>query len=137
MFNVKCKIMGDERDISEFNGAQLKMFRIDSIIQGINMCRHTLDVSQWLFYIQDFDMELESVKKKEEKIELSKKLIKLAEKVNAFQLAKQHCKIKGRMTIPSDLIDDLNAYQKELLQIFKSSGLEMKLQGDAMSNFGK
>ena len=40
-------------------------------------------------------------------------------------------------TTPSDVIDRLNAFQKRLLIIFKTSGLEMKLQGDSMSNFGK
>ena len=128
--------MSEERDVSEFNGSQLKMFRIDEALRGISMCRHNLNLTDWLFYLQDFDMELESVKRKEEKIELEKELKILAIAINTFQNQKSNSRIKVRR-IPPEVIDKLNTYQKKLLTIFKTSGLEMKLQGDAMSNFGR
>lgn len=129
--------MSDEaRDISEFNGSQLKLFRIDEAIKGINQCRHTLDIQQWLFFLQDFDMELESVKKEQEKVDLDKDLKKIAELVQQNLQLKMNPRIRNKTT-SVELIDSLNAYQKKLLSIFKSSGLEMKLAGDAMSRFGK
>lgn len=121
------------RDVSEFNGSQLKLFRIDEAIRGINMCRHQLDLSQWLFYLHDLDMELESVKKVDEKKALDIELKMLSDKVNAFT-SNKHTNKKNK---PLDIIDGLNSYQKKLLFIFKSSGLEMKLAGDSMSGMGK
>ena len=128
--------MVEERDISEYNGSQLKIFRIDEIIRGINECRHTLNLQQWLFYLQDFDMELESVKKKEEKILLDKELEELSDQINEHILLRSNAKIKHKST-PVEIIDRLNSFQKKLLVIFKTSGLEMKLQGNALSGFGK
>ena len=124
------------RDISEFNGSQLKLFRIDEAIKGINQCRHSLDIQQWLFFLQDFDMELESVKKKEEKEDLDNDLKKIAELVQQTLQIKSNPRIRNKST-SVELIDSLNLYQKKLLTIFKSSGLEMKLAGDAMSSFGR
>jgi hypothetical protein len=128
--------MEEIRDVSEFNGAQLKLFRIDEAIKGINMCRHILDVQNWLFYIQDFDMELESVKKKEEKDILDKELKQIAEEIQQHLSTLHNPRIR-RKTTPVEIIDQLNSYQKKLLAIYKSSGLEMKLIGDSMSGFGK
>jgi hypothetical protein len=128
--------MEEGRDISEFNGSQLKLFRIDESIKGINQCRHNLDIQQWLFFLQDFDMELESVKKKEEKEELDKDLKDIAELVQQNLQIRNNPRIKNK-TVSVELIDSLNGYQKKLLTIFKSSGLEMKLAGDAMSSFGR
>ena len=128
--------MDDNRDVSEFNGSQLKMFRIDEALRGISFSRHQLNLTEWLFYLQDFDMELESVKKKEEKIELDKEMKILAQQINEFKNIQSNSRVRSRR-IPSEVIDKLNLYQKKLLTIFKTSGLEMKLQGDAMSNFGK
>jgi hypothetical protein len=128
--------MEENRDISEFNGAQLKMFRIDEAIKGINACRHDLNIQQWLFFLQDFDMELESVKKKEEIPKLKANLDKLQEQINSHLSKNNNPYIKVR-GIPAEIIGSLNEYQKELLKIFKESGLEMKLSGDSMSNFGR
>ena len=128
--------MSIERDISEYNGSQLKMFRIDEIIKGISMCRHTLDLQNWLYYLKDFDMELESVKKKDEREQLDKELKQISEEVNKHIQVRTRSRFRTKKT-PTELIDQLETFQKKLLRIFKESGLEMKLQGDAMSNFGK
>ena len=126
----------DNRDISEFNGAQLKLFRIDEIIRGINQCRHELNLQQWLFFLQDFDMELESVKTVDEKVALKKELETVEEKIN-IQLKKTTNPYGKKLGIPQDVIQELNNYQKSLLTIFKKSGLELKLQQDAMSGMGR
>lgn len=128
--------MEDTRDLSEFNGSQLKIFRIDESIKGINMCRHTLDVKNWLFFIIDFEMELESVKKSTEVEELKAKMKELSENIN-IHLAKVNNPRIFNKTIPAKLIDGLNDYQVRLLKIYKESGLEMKLSGDAMSGMGR
>jgi predicted house-cleaning noncanonical NTP pyrophosphatase (MazG superfamily) len=128
----------EERDVSEFNGAQLKLFRIDEIIRGINFCRHNLDIYHWLLYLQDFDMELESVKKPDEKELTDKQLKKLSETINEFLSTKYNARLKKNVkSTPANIIDDLNQFQKELLIIFKSSGMELKLQQGAMGGFGK
>jgi len=126
----------EERDVSEFNGAQLKMFRIDEAIKGINMCRHDLNIQQWLFFVQDFDMELESVKNKQEKEDLKIEIDKLSEEVNK-QLSRNSNPHIAKKGIPAELITSLNDYQRKLLKIFKESGLEMKLSGNAMTGMGK
>jgi hypothetical protein len=127
----------EERDVSEFNGAQLKLFRIDEIIRGINFCRHNLDLYNWLLYLQDFDMELESVKKPEEKLTTKQQLEELAQSINQHLSTSHHIKRRIKKGTPSIIIDKLNNYQKELLIIFKSSGMELKLQQGAMGGFGK
>lgn len=128
----------EERDVSEFNGAQLKLFRIDEIIRGINMCRHSLDLYHWLLYLQDFDMELESVKKPDEKIKTDEQLKKLSDSVNMFLSTKYNARMKKNVrSTPAHIIDDLNTFQKELLIIFKSSGMELKLQQGALGGFGR
>jgi len=126
----------DNREVSEFNGSQLKLFRIDEILRGITMSRHTLNIKAWLFFLQDFDMELESVKKKEEIDLLDKDLKILAEEVNQYIVMSSNTRIRHKST-PTELIDHLNAFQKKLLRIFKESGLEMKLQEGALGRFGK
>ena len=128
--------MDYERDLSEFNGSQLKLLRIDEILKGIIECRHNLNIHQWLFYIQDFDMELESVKKKEEQEELEIQMKKLVEEVNSYLQMKNNSRLKHKST-PVELIEHLNQYQKALLKIYKTSGMEMKLQEGAMGGFGK
>lgn len=124
-----------DRDVSEFNGSQLKLFRIDEILRGINMSRHNLDLINWLYYLQDFDMELESVKKPEERIETSNELSQLAESINTHLSTKMGK--KKRKGVPVKIVEQLNQFQKTLLTIYKASGLELRLQKDAMSGFGR
>jgi len=126
----------EERETSEFNGSQLKMFRINGILEGIIQCRHNLDIQQWLFWLQDFDMELETSKKDEEIPELEKELNKLSEQVNKHLSSKSNPHIYNK-GIPAEVITGLNTFHKKLLYVFKKSGLEMKLSGDAMSGMGK
>ena len=128
----------EERDVSEFNGAQLKLFRIDEIIRGINFCRHNLDLYHWLLYLQDFDMELESVKKPEEKTKTQEQLKKLTDSINGFLSTKYNARLKKNVkSTPAHIVDELNNFQKELLLIFKSSGMELKLQQGALGGFGR
>jgi hypothetical protein len=126
----------ENRDVSEFNGAQLKLYRIDQILKGIIECRHTLDLLNWLYYLQDFDMELESVKKEDEKQELDIELKAVAEMINGYTSLRIN-KRRRKQLIPVEIIDRLNLYQKRILTIYKQSGLEMKLQSDAISGFGR
>ena len=125
-----------DRDLSEFNGSQLKILRIDEIIKGIIVCRHTLNLRDWLNYLMDFDMELESVKKPNEKEELDRELKQLAENINKHQMSRSRIKNKTLGT-PAEIIDQLNKYQRRLLKIYKESGLELKLQEGALGGFGK
>lgn len=81
-------------------------------------------------------MELETSKKDEEIPELEKELNKLSEQVNKHLSSKSNPHIYNK-GIPAEVITGLNTFHKKLLYVFKKSGLEMKLSGDAMSGMGK
>lgn len=122
--------MDETRDVTDYNGAGLKGVRIHDALIGITACRHTLDIQHWLFYLVDFEMELESVKKPSEIGILRTKYLELADNINKQLSITNNPRLRSVGT-PSKIINDLNDYQVLLLKIFKESGLEMRLAGDA------
>lgn len=130
--------MAEDINISEFNGAQLKLFRINDILNNIRECRQTFDLKTWLSSLKDFDMELEAVKTEEEKKIYTKEIQILSDKINSTLGILHNPRIPSRLkTIPAEIIDSLDNFHKKLLGIYKRSGLEMKFSGTAMTNFGK
>ena len=129
----------NSRSISEFNGSQLKLLRIDAIIRGFMEYRRNMDALQMLFSIKNFDDELENSKTKEEKEELKKELETITIQVNSFIHAKKH-KIKALRKsnqVPTELIHRMEQFYKKLLNVYKQSGLEQKLQSGALTAFGQ
>lgn len=128
--------MSIDREQTTFNGSQLKLIRIDEIQRTIITCRHTLDLTHWLYALQDFDNELESVKKKEEKIEIAEELIQLEESINKYNHIKNNPLVHNNR-ISAELISKLDRFYKKLIHIYHDSGLEMQLEKGALGSFGK
>ena len=124
-----------DRETTIYNGSQLKLILIDEIKRMIIISRSTMNISQWLNSIKDFDMELEGVKTKNERPEIAEKIQKLES--NILEVMRKPKMINGRMKIPKEIIFELDEVYKRLIQIYHDSGLEMQLEKGALGGFGK
>jgi len=124
-----------ERDKTTFNASQLKLIRVDEIQRGIIMCRHTMDLQQWLYWLQDFDNELETVKKSKETMDVHNEIVQLTETINIQRLKINRLPNKSKL-IDVQTIDKLDYVYKRLLTIYHDSGMEMQLEKDSRHAFG-
>jgi hypothetical protein len=128
--------MNIERETTTFNGSQLKLLIIDEIKRNIIICRHSLDLMNWLNSLQDFDNEMETVKTAKEREETAMTLLELEELINKQMRVRANKHIRTKHT-PSEIIHKLDSFYKKLLRVYHDSGLEMKLEQGALGGFGK
>jgi len=124
------------RDQTTFNGSELKLRLIDEIKRNIIISRHELNLRHWLFSLQDFDIELEGVKKPEERKANEIMIRLLEEKINQFEQSRTKFKHRN-IIVPQDIIQGLDKYYKQQIHIYHDSGLEMQLERGALGGFGK
>ena len=89
-----------------------------------------LDVYKWYHSLRTLFRELITEMNTKEETELSAISVSLGNKVN--NLVSQQS-ITGQMGIDPELYEALDIFEKKIRQIVKSSGLQNKMQDEAMS----
>ena len=120
----------DSRAQSEFNMAVSYLGRLNTLFYMCNEASMNLDIFTWYHSLRTLFRELSTEMNAEEEKKLSKLSTNIAEKVNEFVSSQS---INGQAEIPSELYEELDSFEKEIRTIVKKSGLQNKMQDEAMS----
>lgn len=114
------------RQKSEFNDAVGRLKRIDTWIQGIQLSSFEKNILQWQSSLKNLFYELVTEMNKDERRDWLDKFKKVNNDI--YQHMNNRHKPKG---IPATLNDDFDEMFITLLDIYKESGLQGRLQDQA------
>jgi hypothetical protein len=120
--------MDDNRSQSEFNMAVSYLNRLNALLYTADEAAMSLDVYTWFHSLMALYREL-STEMKTEEIKKFEEKIGLLEPKITVSLAEAE---RGRGDIEHDVYKTLHQFEMDLRHILKSSGLQMKMQEDAM-----
>lgn len=119
-----------DRQQSEWNGAADYLMRINMVLMEAAMASMQLDLYKWLHSLKIFYREIASVMKDDERSSLYKESIELSNKINKY-LYRKNDKRFSKVPLDAKLIEGLEAFEIKLRQVYKDSGLQMRLMEDA------
>lgn len=119
------------QEVSEWNGALDYLKRIDAALEEAGIAAIRLDVYMWLHSLKLFYREISSVMKEEQRKELYEESKKLSENINEYLTTKNNKLYHGSKELSEELIEGLEQFEIKLRQIYKETGLQMRLMDDA------
>jgi len=119
------------RETSEWNGAIEYLRRIDQALMIAGEAAMNLNLYQWLHALKLFYREISSVMNEKEKQELYKESQTLSEQINTYLLTKNKNRYEDRGETDYEIVESLEQHEIKLRQIYKETGLQMRLSEDA------
>lgn len=120
-------VNGNDRQRSEFNDAIGRLRRIDTWVQGVQISAFEKNILGWQSSLKNLFYELVTEMKKEER---EAWLLKYKEMNNEIYRLLNNKHIKNK-NIPASMIDGFDMLFITLLDIYKESGLQGRLQDEA------
>ncbi len=122
---------------SEFNDAVGYLGRINSILYSIDEAHHNLNPDIWLRGLELLYSELVTEIKQEEREVFRERSKKIAQIVNTHLRLMQNPRMMRKTPITQEIIELLKDYETDLRDIYKKSGLQMKLNADSRHAIGR
>ena len=120
--------MDDNRSQSEFNMAVSYLNRLNALLYTADEAAMSLDVYTWFHSLMALYRELSTEMKPDEIKSFEQKISLLEPKITVSLSVAE----RGRGDIEPDVYKTLHQFEMDLRHILKSSGLQMKMQEDAM-----
>lgn len=122
---------------SEFNDAVGYLGRINLILYYIDEAHRDLNPDNWLRGLELLYSELVTEIKDEQRIHFRELSKKLAPKINMHVARMKNPRVSRKSPITQELIEELKDYETELRDVYKKSGLQMKLNSDSRHAIGR
>ena len=122
---------------SEFNDAVGYLGRINLILYYVDEAHRDLNPDTWLRGLELFYSELVTEMKDEDRKRFREISKKIAVEVNRHTRRMSNTRVLNKTRITQELVEQLKDYETELRDIYKKSGLQMKLSQDSRHAIGR
>jgi hypothetical protein len=128
MKRFKHYCMEEGRSQSEFNMAVSYLNRMNALLYTCDEAAMTLDIYTWFHTLMALYRELSTEMKDAEINQFEKTILSIEPQINL----NLHESERGREAVEPEVYNKLHRFEISLRRVLKVSGLQMKMQEDAM-----